>query len=183
MSKRSPFGPYADSRDIPEVESLRTYIDTLSDKEKKLLDVVWSDEEWKKFQGQYHGVNALEDLKKKSIEILDGLKEDLSDLRDKIEFEKFPENSSIGILQRFEKFPEHWQKYIYLRFANTESDNSFLSKFEPQSDKPLTIIFSLMAFLDSKKLDFDDQLKKFKLLKRLDIIMREINCHFENELF
>jgi len=182
MSKRSPYGPYAEDKTIPEVEELRTFINSLTDEEKKVLNEThWSDKEWRKFQGQYHGENALEELKKKSVEILDGMKEDLTLCREMIEFEKT--HSSISLLKRFEKLSEHWQQYVYTKLVGGfENDNDLkfksihLSLIEPASEEPLDIIFAMFGLLDSelKNMDLYDQLKRFKLLRRFHQLITEV---------
>lgn len=181
MSKRSPYGPYVDDRTIPEVEELRTFINSLTEEEMKAMDEEWSDEEWMKFQGQYHGPNALENLKKKSVEVLNGLKEDLTLYREKVEFDKT--HTSITLLKRFEKLSEHWQQYVYTKLTyGFENDNDLeytnidLSRIEPSSEKPLDIIFAMFGLLDGqlKNMDLYDQLKRFKLLRRFHQLITEV---------
>lgn len=127
-------------KQLPEIKKLEEEISKLTTEEKH--EFRFDDFDFDKYIGQYTYCGTVEDLKKKTRDLLECLEED------KLKRNKRLDNESKGIVpkklvQRFFNLPEHWKIYVAARVFFDPSSPSSFEKVDPNQ------IYQLLGYLDA----------------------------------
>ena len=130
-------------KQLPEIKKLEEEISKLTNEEKQ--EFSFDDFDFDNYICQYTYLGSVEDLKKKTRDLLECLEED------KLKRNKRLDNESKGIVpkklvQRFFNLPEHWKIYVAARVFFDPSSPSSSSSFEKVDPNQ---IYQLLGYLDA----------------------------------